>query len=1182
MNGRFSALFLLSASLVFAQGERGALNGTITDASGAAIPGATVIVKEVKTGVETPTTTTDAGVYRSPYLPPGMYQVTVSKTGFRSAAVSNIELRVAQTLTVDLKLELGQVSEQVTVSTEPPLIETGTSEIGRYVSKKEFDTWPVAVGDGRRQIQSFIFRSLPGTTGGEFQGSINGGQQYSHEILIDGMSLGRFDLTGGSNNELSPSAEAVSEFKLQTGTIGAQYGGGQTAVANFAIKSGTNQLHGSAYTYAQNDALRANTFQNNALGRAKPAFKQLNYGASLGGPVLIPKIYNGKNKTFFFASWEKTRERNFTSTGLGNLPTMDFRRGDFSKLLNADYTGNKASGTVVGTDALGRSTQFGQIFDPATTRTVNGKIVRDAFPGNIIPENRWDPVAKNILTMAPITTPINGNLLNNINTLDTSAPVFDETMVTFKGDHYFNSAHRMGIYYGYNDRVRNNSPAGRWGVPPNTPTGVYQLQSTPGKIARITEDWTITPTILNHFGIGYNRFGNYNESVFVDQDWPSKIGLQNVAQTTFPALVFQGQAILGGNIGSVSSAGGRLGSINAGFTFNGSTIIQDDLTIVRGKHNIKLGTEMRMYYYNTRNKSGSGTFNFNSAQTQQGAYMEETPVFTPNASTGHAFASFLLGAVNSTNRDIILTSPGHRTRYPAFYASDDWKISRKLTLNYGLRWEIIGGIYEVAGRMTNLDPSKANPTAGGVNGALVFADDLGRKGFQQRNWTQFSPRIGFAYAITDKMVMRGGWGVNNMAPVTNFSLPSAFGYNGTILANNQNTNLTNPSVDPVMFLSQPYPNFAGTLPNKNPSLQNGQDITYIAPDGNRLGYVQNFNLGFQFQLPGRFVLETSYIGNIGNRIVSRGLDRLNQLPVSALQYGDALLDPLSSHPGLVPVPYAGFTGTVAQALRQYPQYQNVSQYLPNFGHSNYNSLQVSATRHLSNGLAVLAAYTFSKAIADADSTLDPIAAQDVFNRRLERSITAYHVPQFLKLTWIYELPIGPGKALNIGGLPGKVIGGWVVTGVQSYRSGDPLAVTTTGLQNMLFSGAIRPDLVAGEQIVIDQGGPVQFGSGTPYLNPKAFAQVPTTKGNVPLRLGTLGRYLPNVRGPAVYSEDFGVSKRFAFTETAYLEFRGEAFNAFNRAGRANPNLDTTNPLFGKITASRYGPRSLQLQLRINF
>ena len=356
---------------LYAQGERGTLNGTVVDQSGAAVPTATVTAVNIGTNVETKVTTTEAGVYRMPYLPRGTYRITAGASGFKSATRDNVILNVAQTLTVDFNLEVGQITEQVTVSSDPPLLEMGTAEIGRYVTTTEFNTWPIAVGDGRRQIQQFIFSSLPGTTGGTFQGSINGGQNYTHEILVEGIPLGRFDLQGGSNNEFSPSAESVSEFKLQVGPVGAQYNGGQTAIANFGVKSGTNELHGTGYFYIQNEALRANSFANNAIGRARAPFKLANGGGAVGGPIFVPKVYDGRNKTFFFFNHERTRVRDFTSLALTTLPTVDMKSGDFSRLFNPAFTGRTQSGTAAGADALGRPVRYGSIYDPSTTRSAD-------------------------------------------------------------------------------------------------------------------------------------------------------------------------------------------------------------------------------------------------------------------------------------------------------------------------------------------------------------------------------------------------------------------------------------------------------------------------------------------------------------------------------------------------------------------------------------------------------------------------------------------------------------------------------------------------------------------------------------------------------------------------------------------------------------------------------------------
>jgi hypothetical protein len=1173
MNSRLVAIGLLAVSALWAQGERGTFNGTVNDPSGAVVAGAIVKVLNPATGVELSNTTTDAGVYRMPYLPPGVYRISVSAPGFKTAVRENVVLAVAQTLTVDFTLDVGNLSDQVTVSSDPPLIETGTAEIGSYVSKKEFDSWPITVSGGRRQIQQFIFTSLPGTVGGTWQGSINGGQNYSHEILIDGIAIGRMDLAGGANSEFSPSSESVAEFKLQTGTVSAQYSGGQTAVANFATKGGTNDIRGSAYYYGQNDALRANSFNANASGVPRQPFKQHNYGYSIGGPVVLPKIYNGKNRTFFFHNMERTTQNDKTQSGFTTLPMPDFKRGDFSRLLNSAFTGNNASGTMVGTDAAGRSVQFGAIYDPNTSRQVGNTWVRDVFPGNMVPRNRFSPVSSKILELAPIDDPLFDTMLRNIPAIGTCCPEFRERMLTFKGDHNFKQSHRLSAMVNRNFRKRFNSGAGRWGTPPGSPTNVYQNQDTPGTMVRTAYDFNLTPTLLGRMALGYNRFGNNNESVYVDQDWPSKIGLQNVPGTHFPVLNFAGQPFQGGGIG----AGGRLGSGNRGGSFNGSTIGQVDMTYVRGKHNFKFGFENRRYYYNTRNKSGSGDFNFSPNQTALPGFINQT---------GHSFASFLLGTYASTGRAIAASNFGHRWRTAGFYFQDDWKATKKLTLNLGLRWETVGGLIEVAGRMSGVDFAAANPSAGNRPGALVFADDLGRRGFQDTYYKQISPKIGVAYALSEKMVLRGGYGINNTPAISNgFGFGGTLGFNGNIAVNSANTPIRF-AEDVLGNFSNPYPDFQGTLPNKNPSLANGIGIDWYNPDGNRLPYVQNWNFGIQYQLPAATVLEVNYIGNKGTRLIAKGFSQPNNLPFSVVeQYGDLLPRPwTASSP--IPRPWPTFSGTNLQALRPFPQFTGINDIFPNIGNSSYHSMQVQLTRHFKNGVAVLGAYTWSKAIGMTDNAIDSEGVADIFNRRLDRAITNYHIPHVGKVSWIYELPFGPNKAIKLNGVANKVFGGWQVTAIHTFRSGNPLGIGTGGL-NLPTGNSIRPDYIGGQAIVANADAPINFRGtpgGTAYLNRNAFTNPPVFAGgqNVVTRLGTVGPYLPNIRDRHLVSEDVSIQKVFKFDEVRSIELRGTFLNPFNRHGIGGLVTNITDPNFGQFTGQQIGPRNIEIALRLAF
>lgn len=417
-------MLLVGSSLAWAQGERGAINGTVEDTSGAVIPGATVVATEAGTGIQTRTITTSASVYRLVALSPGAYTITITRPGFRTAVQDNVNLHVAETLAANFTLQVGEAVQTVTVSAQAVDISPGA---GNYVTTKEMKSWPILVdSDGNREIQSFIFQSLPGTEGGTFLGSINGGQAYSHEILIDGITLGRYDLSGGNNNEDTPTFDSISQFKLQTGSMDARYDGGETAVANFDVKSGTNQLHGQVYTFVQMRALNANGYDNNALGKSKAPNRIINYGGDVGGPIVIPHVINGRNKAFWFLSHEHTTINHLGFAGFTTLPAAPFLQGDFSSLLNPAYTGNPLSGTQVGTDALGRPVIFGQIYNPATTRYVSGPKgpveVRDPFAGNIIPQTMWSTVAKNYVNLLP--NPAFTRLFNNMPILASGQPHF--------------------------------------------------------------------------------------------------------------------------------------------------------------------------------------------------------------------------------------------------------------------------------------------------------------------------------------------------------------------------------------------------------------------------------------------------------------------------------------------------------------------------------------------------------------------------------------------------------------------------------------------------------------------------------------------------------------------------------------------------------------------------------------
>jgi hypothetical protein len=1174
-----ATLFLIATMpALWGQGSQGTLNGTVLDPAGAVVPGASVVLVNKATGEEHKTTSTSAGAYTLPYVPSGTYQLRVTAPGFRTSEADNVIVRIAQTLTVNVTLEVGAVSEQVTVSDKPPLLESGTAEIGRYISVEEYKSWPIFVDDGQRQIQSFIFSSLPGTTGGTFEGSINGGQEYSHEILIEGIPVGRSDLSGGNNNEFSPSAEAISEFKLQTGAVSAQYNGGQTAVANFNIKSGTNDLHGTAFWYGQNEAFNAESIQDKAQGDKKPIHRENNEGFSLGGPVYIPKVYHGRNKTFWFVNYEKDHYSELSSSGFTTLPTPAFKTGDFSQLLNPAFTGNAQSGTQVGTDALGRPIIFGTIYDPKSTRVgPDGNPIRDAFPGNIIPPSRIDPVAANIVNKIGIQDPLLATMKSNIPNVGTCCPFFDLHIFGLKVDENIGDKHHISGYYNQSYRNRNNNGSSRYLPFPGPPTSSWQQQTTPGNMVRLSLNSTITPTILNRVAAGYNRFVNDNGALpyTVGKDLAGQIGIQNTSPNMFPTFSFN-------NDGAADYQGKDIGRMGVGFvdhSANGSYIYQDDLTWIHGKHSFRFGYQYSRYFYNDNGQSDSGAFRFSPKQTDLPGNISDT---------GHSFASFMLGAVrNATHGVNGIGNAGFRQPFHSFYAMDDWKLTPKLTMNIGLRWEVITPFYEVTGRMSEVDLNTPNPDAGNLPGALVFAGS-GRNRFSDTYWKEFGPRLGVAYQLNNKTVIRAGYAMMNTPPIAQDWGYGSFlnGFNGSVnvRAGSSPTGFVD---DPAMYLSQPVPSLAGALPDTNPSGFNGNDVFTTARDANRPGYVQNWNFTIQYQLPSDTVLEVAYVGNKGTRLWGAHyvFGELNGLPSSMLSMGDILNEPVSDHPQYLP--YAGFddTNTVSQALRKFPQFFAVNEQYPYNQNSNYNSLQVTVTRHLTRDLGFLAAYTWSKAIGYVDQ--NGVAAyyatvQDYYNRGLERSVTSFNLPQTFKLTWVYDLPVGKGKKFDLG-WANYIVGGWKLAAIHNYLSGGALQLGESGVNAPPgFAGNIRPDVISSDEKHGGVPSKVDVFNGTPYLNPSAFATSPLTVNGTPLRVGTAPRFLSNVRGPMQLSEDFRISKRFPlWGEKRFFQIGSTWTNAFNRHSRYFQSLTVGDSNFGQLYAGG-GPRRIQVDARIEF
>jgi hypothetical protein len=1143
------------------------LNGTILDSTGAVVPGAAVVVVNADTKAESKTTSTSAGAYTIPYIVEGSYTVTVTSPGFRKAILDNVVLRAAQVLTVNVTLEVGQVSQEVTVSDTPPLLEAGTAEVGHYINQEEFKAWPIFTSDGHRQIQEFIFDSLPGTVGSTFQGSINGGQQYSHEIMVDGIALGRADLMGGNNDEMSPSLDAVGDFKLQTGAVSAEYNGGQTAIANFSIKSGTNALHGSAYTFLQNE-----DFNANALGAVKAENRNFNWGYTAGGPVIIPKLYNGRNKTFWFSSFEHDKLSQLNFNGFTTLSPMAYRTGDFSGMLSPSFSGQSQAGSVIGTDALGRPVVFGAIYDPSTTRVgPGGAVIRDVFPGNIIPTSRINPVSAAVLNVG-LVDPTNPGMINNIKSLSSGQPFFDEHIIGIKVDQIINDKNRISVFYNQGYRERNNISGGDYLPVPGPPTTGWQDQLTPSNMGRVSITTTVTPTLINNFALGYGRFVNDNGAPLatVGQNWASKIGIQNTSPNIFPEFTFSGLNYQGGTIDKIG-----VGYYGGGA--NGSKTIRDGATKISGKHTFHFGYQYTRYFYDEDNYSGSGNFNFSPITTG-------LPGFTDQ--TGNAFAGFMLGAANSASNNVAGLNDGFRGPYHALWIQDDFKVTPKLTVNIGFRWEIITPFYERTDRMSNIDLGLADPSAPGYNGLLVFGNQP-----TKTYWGEIGPRFGTAYQVNSKIVVRMGYAMMNTPPMSQNWGYGGFttGYSGSVNVP-AGTSKTGFTQDPAIYLNQPFPSLPYTLPDTNPADGQFNASTTATPDSNRPGYVQNYNFTVQYLLPNQMVVEGAYVGNHGTRIW--GFNEMDVNPATQLALGDTLLNTVAQSPQYNP--YTGFpTGlSVAQAIKPYPQYYGVNNFYAYNTSSNYNSFQLTVTKHLTKGLGFIAAYTFSKVLGyqDSNGATGYGVPQDFMNRSLEYGLATFNQTNNFKITWTYDTPFGKGRRWDLH-KANFALGGWQLSGLQNYASGMPIEVYSGGLTTPTGFGNIRPNILSSNLANGNIPGPGSLnyqadpttGFGTQWLNQASFANVPCSAINcVPLTVGTAPRNL-GISGYPTISETFRLSKIFPLfrSERAKLRVGANVSNPFKREGAGLMDSTVGDSGFGQVLSGG-GGRTMQLEARIDW
>lgn len=1142
--GLIGAALLLCASVVWAQ-DRGAITGTVTDPSGAAMPRIGVTLRNVARGEVLKLETTSAGQYAVPDLIPGTYTITAAADGFRPTTKTDVMVRLGDTIRVDIQMTIGGVQEKIEVVAEAQLLRPDSSDVGTTVERQAIFNLPLQVGGSARDPLAFA-KLTPGFVGQSTNSaveyttfySINGGQAQGTSILVDGASVELVGIQTQYNTGVS--VDAVEEFKVMSGNYSAEYGRSIGGIINLTLKSGTNDFHGLVYDFLRNEKFDARGFFN----ASRLPNRQNNFGALFSGPVQIPKAYHGRDRSFFMFAYEGFRFRQGALSQFLTYPIDPFRSGDFARLV--DDTGKQIP-----------------IYDSATTELLaDGTVRRQVFPGNAIPGSRLDPVAKNIIAMIP-KLDFPGRLTENI--LSNQQTIVDTNIYTMKLDHSFSPSHKIAGSYSRAQEVdadvRSFGALGQSG-------GVTQKTH----YARLSYDAVISPTVFNHVQFGASRRWR-RESPSDTGDWASKIGLKGVGTSQFPDIRISGYGTADGETFGAGPFGGIWVAADNSYQWN------EALTLVRGRHLLKFGGEVRKQQFNVNSLNmHSGRFFFSPGQTGLPGAKERT---------GESFASFFLGEVNNASFNYTGAQYAHRLASMGIFGQDDFKVNSRLTLNLGLRYERFWPVSDANGRLSVLDPNKPNPGAGNRPGALVFAGEgEGRNGqtrFQEIYNRAFGPRFGLAYKWNGRTVVRAGYGIHYQE-----LRDPTWGAGGEGFFTTASYTSTNGYSQAFKF-GEGFPTNFPKPPFLDPAFSNGRNIPYVEPESGRPPVAQNWHLSIQRQLTQGLVLETAYVGNNGHHLISN--NRIpNQVDPRYLALGSLLRADINSPDaraaGIVK-PYPTFSGIVAQALRPFPQYLALSTAAPfvsdKTGNSTYNALQVKLQGRV-RGTMLLASYAFSKSINDGANSRDLDSyvpnlrgSQDGFNRRAEKTLASMDTPHNLALSSISELPFGPKKKYLQKGLASKLAGGWAVSSVLIYQSGVPIRTPSPASSNVqLFAGAIRPDRPAGVPAVTSAAQSGDFDPGRDrYLNRAAWTSP------APFQFGNAAR-MSDARSLPFMDEDFSVLKSNKFGERVDAQFRFEVFNLFNRTVFGLPNTSLGSSQFGMIVAQQNKPRTMQAGLKLVF
>jgi hypothetical protein len=1147
------SLFLVSTAL-FAQRDLGTITGVVTDPQGAAVPNASVTITEDATGLNFETKSDNAGNFNRPALKPGTYTVTATAPGFQTSSQKNILVNPSDRVSVNLALAVGAASQTVEVTSAAPLLQTENVASGATISPAQVTSLPLG---GQRQL-NFLARLSPGVVpaengardanGGGF--SANGVRSNGqNNYLLNGVdnNVNVIDFLNQNSSVINPSVEAVGTVQILTTGTNAEYGRGAGGVLDVSLKSGSDQFHGVIFEVLQNDKLNANSWENNWGKIKRNTLKQNQFGGTLGGPIK-------KDKLFFFADYQGTRLATAGGTVLGlgyggtrTIPTQAMTHGDFSAML----------GPQIGTDALGRPILFNQIYDPASTRTVNGQLVRDPFVGNIIPQNRFDPAAAKLLQMFPSPNqPVAaGNYPQNDYSFSTPGAL-NTDQGDVRIDYQIDGKDSLFGSLSWSNTQKSNTQPYPGALDGETFSGTGE--SDLGRNAQIGFTRTWTPAILSETRIGFSRLVTSRTLANTGTDVFKQLGI--------------------GGYNPTASSGGGLMQIDGGryTNFGGNDWLPtteysnvwdfiQNVAVTTGNHSLKFGAEVRPIQF--------PFYQFPYPNGEMGLAQTETAVpMTTKDSRGNAFttdtgdqiASFLLGSLDmeqiSTTNFISTTKLGM-----AFYAQDDWKVTPKLTVNLGLRYELFSPIGEKFGRQSNYifdtntlqipaGPNENTPLPNGFTTQFPTTKVVrGQVDQYMIPWdkTDIGPRIGIAYNVLPKTVIRLSYGIyyggeENQGGSPQRAESAPFNYSPTL---NRPAGTSQFQPVPTINGGAPTGGFSAGFPTNVFSSPAQLQFREIYPDF-RNGMVQKWTFAVQQELGSQTALTVSYDGN------HQSHQLLQPNPNAAPNFGT--IDPNFN----------------AQSTTRYPNVGGVSG-TASFGFGNYDALTAQLQRRMSNGLQFIAAYSYGHALANSGTTLSGstgFGVKDPLNWATSYTNAAWDIRHNFTLGFNYDIPFGKGKAYggHMNGFLQAIVGNWQANGIASFRTGQPFTVRSNGCQGQW--NACMPDLVAGtDPNAAPSGG----------RNPSSWFNTANFLPPAPLTGGNLG--LQTNYGPPTRTVDFSLFKDFVFGERYHLEFRSEVTNLGNTPQFGTPDNNRQDANFGRITSTQAASeRHIQFQLRLRF